>query len=334
MTTSYRKVTFPAKEYARRLIIPALCLLLLLACGDRISPAPSNPTESVGPPAPSVSHTDALGRELTLPPFPERVVSLFGSFAELWELAGGTLVGVTGDALEEDRVKNSPDALLLGTNKEPNLELILSLEPDLVLLSADIVPQVALSEPLGTAGIPHLYLKVEEFEDYLEALRVLCELTGRPERFTEYGVDLKAEIDVIHETIAAAELRHPLVLLIRAMSTGAKGKADELMAGKMLAELGAEHLVNRYPSLLDELSMEIILRDDPAYIFVLTMGDSDKALEAMHQMMEQNPAWQTLSAVREGRYIVLPKELFHFKPNARWGEAYAWLTEILYPGLL
>ena len=38
-----------------------------------------------------------------------------------------------------------------------------------------------------------------------------------------------------------------------------------------------------------------------------------------------------LSAVQEGRVYVLPRELFHYKPNARWAEAYEYLLAILYP---
>ena len=48
---------------------------------------------------------------------------------------------------------------------------------------------------------------------------------------------------------------------------------------------------------------------------------------------EENPAWAGLSAVKNGRYVLLPKELFHYKPNVRWGESYACLAEILYPEL-
>ena len=31
--------------------------------------------------------------------------------------------------------------------------------------------------------------------------------------------------------------------------------------------------------------------------------------------------------------VLLPRELFHYKPNARWGESYAYLAKILYPDL-
>ena len=63
------------------------------------------------------------------------------------------------------------------------------------------------------------------------------------------------------------------------------------------------------------------------------MGSEKKALSYLDSLIAENPAWQELSAVKEGRYVVLPKELFHYKPNARWGESYGYLAEILYPGI-
>jgi iron complex transport system substrate-binding protein len=77
--------------------------------------------------------------------------------------------------------------------------------------------------------------------------------------------------------------------------------------------------------------MEVIIQEDPDYIFVVTMGDSEKALQALQDGIEKNPAWSDLSAVKNDRFIVLPKELFHYKPNARWGESYEYVAKILYP---
>ena len=60
-------------------------------------------------------------------------------------------------------------------------------------------------------------------------------------------------------------------------------------------------------------------------------ADDEKALDALKKDLQSNPAWQDLKAVKNDRYIVLPKELFHYKPNAKWGESYAYLARILYP---
>ena len=73
--------------------------------------------------------------------------------------------------------------------------------------------------------------------------------------------------------------------------------------------------------------------DDPDYIFAVPMGDTEKSLQALKDNIESNPAWASLSAVQNGRYVILPKDLFHYKPNARWGESYEYLAKILYPDL-
>ena len=51
-------------------------------------------------PVKQIAFTDALGYSVTLSSW-ERVASLYGSFAETWTLAGGTLIGATSDAVEE-----------------------------------------------------------------------------------------------------------------------------------------------------------------------------------------------------------------------------------------
>ena len=59
------------------------------------------------------------------------------------------------------------------------------------------------------------------------------------------------------------------------------------------------------------------------------MGDQE-AGQAYMESLISDPVWKTLTAVKEGRVYQLPKELFQYKPNARWGEAYGYLMELLY----
>ena len=50
------------------------------------------------------------------------------------------------------------------------------------------------------------------------------------------------------------------------------------------------------------------------------------------ELLASNPAWQGLTAVKDDKFYVLEKELFHNKPNNRWGESYEILADILYDG--
>ena len=113
-----------------------------------------------------------------------------------------------------------------------------------------------------------------------------------------------------------------------------KAKGDDILAGVILKEYGLRNIVDDAPSLLEDLSMETIIAADPDMILMVPMGANEAAAAAyMAEHFEANPAWAGLTAVQNGCYAILPKELFHYKPNARWADSYAYLAKILYPQL-
>ena len=60
------------------------------------------------------------------------------------------------------------------------------------------------------------------------------------------------------------------------------------------------------------------------------MGDdTQKALDNLARMMEENPAWGLLEAVQEDRLHVMDRKLFNLKPNANWATSYEILRDIL-----
>ena len=274
--------------------------------------------------------TDSLGNKAVLPESP-RVAALYGSFAQCWLLSGGELVGVTQDAVEEHGIETGDNITLVGTVKEPNTELIAALAPDYVLLSADLTQHLELDAILTDMGIAHGYFRMDTFADYDRIMGDFCAVNDSSgTRYAEYVTDVKISIEKIQtETAAALQSKPPRVLLLRAYSTGVKAKTDDNLAGVILKELGAHNIAEDFPSLLEELSAEAIIAEDPDFIFISTMGSADAAKEYMRTSMESNPAWAEMTAVKNGRCIYLPKDLFHYKPLNRWDESYAYLAEKL-----
>ncbi len=276
--------------------------------------------------------TDSLGTDFPDMPENPRVVALYGSYAETWLLAGGGLCGVTKDALEERELGLPEDTALVGTVKEPNAEAIIALEPELVLLNPDIAGQMAIKDVLESAGLACACFRVDSFDDYDSMMFELTGLTGRDDLYEKNVVRVREQIYEA-KTTAALSSSLPDVLLMRAFSTGIKAKTDDELAGAILKDLHAHNIADDHPSMLEDLSLEEVIEADPDFIFVTTMGDEGKALAYLDSLIAGNPAWAGLTAVQEGRYIVLPKDLFHYKPNNRWGESYAYLGEALYPAL-
>lgn len=314
-----------------RILAAVLSLTLaggaLAGCGKEENTMESQSAETA---AQGMTFTDALGTEVRLESW-DKVVSLYGSFAETWTLAGGSLAGVTEDAIEERHMELGDGVVMIGSVKSPSLESILAVNPDFVMLSADIATQVDMRQALTEAGIPHAYFRVDTFGDYLSMLELFCQMTGRSDLYEQNGALVEQKIDAIKELTAGEE--HPTGLLIRAFSTGAKAKGSDNQTGYIMEDLGVDNIVARHDSLLEDLSIEEIITEDPDFIFITTMGAEDAALSQLENGIMSNPAWEGLTAVQQDRCYVLPKDLFHYKPNARWAESYGYLAKLLYPEL-
>ncbi|MBQ4089763.1 MAG: ABC transporter substrate-binding protein [Clostridia bacterium] len=260
---------------------------------------------------------------------PERVVCLYGSYAEVWLQAGGMPAGVTEDAISERALILDENTQIIGTTKEPNLELVIALDPDLVIYSLDISQQLSAAEVLEGAGVPCAGFRVDAWQDYARMMGVFTAITGRADLYEATIPPLQAEIEAILSS--AAENESPRVLLLRAFSSGVRAKAADNLAGIMLADLGCTNIADGDDSILEDLSLEAIVAADPEHIFISVMGgDEEAALATVDAQLGANPAWQAMTAVQAGNVHLLPRELFHYKPNSRWGESYAYLANILY----
>ena len=303
----------------KKLLIILLCLLLLTGCA---------PAEGAGE---GYTFTDDTGTAVTVPEKPKKVAVLLSSLADLWITAGGTVDITVGETVERGFVTESVILVDAGAGKTIDLEGLIAAQPDFVLYSSDLAGQLACADTLRTAGIPAAGFAVETFEDYLRVLKICTDILGTPDRYEQYGTALEAEIDGMIAKAQAAEVQ-PEILFVRAGSsakvTKAKNAENHFVCG-MLKDLGTFNIAEKAPILLDGLSIEEILISDPDFILFTTMGDEEAGKSYMESLIS-DPVWQTLTAVKEGRVHQLPKELFQYKPNARWGEAYAYLIELLY----
>lgn len=321
----------------KRLFCLLAAALLLASCAA--SPALSTVSSSEAAAASSqaaepaaVTFTDDLGREVTVSN-PKRVAILLGSYADVWSLAGGrdTIVAAADDTWKEFDLDLDSSVANLGSLLEPSMETLIASEPDFILASSNTKADLELQDTLEALGIPVAYFGVNTFDEYLHMLDVCTQITGQRENYQTYGLDVQQQVE---DAKAKADGSAPTVLFLRAGGNGVKVKNSEgTVLGAMLADLGVVNIADRDTALLEDLSLEQILADDPQFIFVVYQGsDQAAAQKVMEQTLTTNPAWNTLTAVQRGRYFVMDKTLYHLKPDARWGEAYEQLADILYGG--
>ena len=275
--------------------------------------------------------TDDLGREVTVESY-ERVATLLGSYADMWILAGGDVCAAPDDAFVDLDLPLGEDTVNLGETKRLSLELLLSADPDFVLASTNTSQHLEWQSSLEGAGITVAYFDVSCFDDYLRVLKTCTDITGQPERYTQYGTDIQKEINEILDKNAGKSA--PTVLSMRASATSirAKGNSGNVL-GEMLESFGCANIADTDDSLLESLSLESIMLMDPDLILIVQSGDDiEGTQENIENMFRENPLWNELDAVKNGQVHVLDKHLYNLKPNARWAEAYEELERLLYPG--
>ena len=214
------------------IVVIALALSALVSC--------SKAENGNGSETDAVVFTDALGREVSVGKNPKRVAALLGSFAEIWQLAGGSLCASAEDAWEDFGLEMG-DAISIGGAHSPSLEVLLSSSPDFVLASASTASNVEFCDTLDSMGITVAYFDIDNFEDYLAMLKICTDITLRADLYEKNGLELKERIEEIKKKYAEADISdgERRVLLLRASSGFVKAKGSEgTVLGEMLADIG------------------------------------------------------------------------------------------------
>lgn len=325
-------------------MVPALLVVVLLfsACAAQIQTPASEPTavtvpsvaeetETVPKTEKAVTFTDDRGREVTVEQ-PQRVAVLIGSFVDIWCLAGGadSLVAAANDAWTSFDNLPLEGVTNIGSSKDLNLELIIASDPDFIIASCNTALDIELEPTFEAMGVPTAYFEVSTFDQYLHMLDICTRITGNQEAYQTYGADIQAQVDA---AIGRADGSSPKVLYIRSSSSSCKVKNSEgSVLGEMLHDMGCVNIADSDTGLLENLSIEAIMVDDPDAIFlVYQSADPSVAEETFRKTLGTDPAWANLRAVKEGRVYVMDQKLFNLKPNGKWGDAYEQLADILYP---
>ncbi|MDD4780665.1 MAG: ABC transporter substrate-binding protein [Tissierellia bacterium] len=271
------------------------------------------------------------GEEIIIKKNPQRVVVLQNSLLEIWDQAGGTVVGRVEES-EDKIVENAMSAEVVGKMGAPSLEKILSLQPDLVIAAISYTAQREMIPTLIQNGIQVIESDIDLLEDYYKTVRIFTAITGREDLYEKHVNDIQKKVDEI--VAKAPEDKNYTAAIMFATAKSITVRDSNTMVGEMIKDLNVVNISDSSDIGDDTktFSIEKILQEDPDFIFVQTMGsDLEKITERLKSEALDNPAWASLTAVKEGRYIVLSKDLYLYKPNDRYPEAYEGLAKMIYP---
>lgn len=321
-----------------------LCAILLAGCSHSVDETPASaPSASIdtvsggaGTSASSSAYpltfADDAGHTVTLESQPQNVAVLFSSYAELWAAAGGQVSVTVGDSIERGYADAGTPLVDDGAGMNIDAEALLAHEPDFVIASADMAAQADVCDQLSALGIPCAAFREDSVEDYVRLMDLFTQITGQRQGYMSAVAVADACAEIIRQAESAAGSEPVKVLFIRAgsgySSTRAKTAKDHFV-GQMLAQLGVENIADQAGALSEGLSLESVLVNQPDVILIVPQGDETATRAYMDSVLAE-AGWRDLTAVQEGRCHYLEKDLYHFKPNSRWAEAYSYLYDLLF----
>ena len=246
---------------------------------------------------------------------PQRVVSLLPSLTEIVCALGqcDKLVGV-------DRYSNWPASVSrlprLGGGLDPDIEKVVSLQPDLVLLATS----TRGADRLQALGVKVMALEPRTYADVQRVLQTVGQALQVP---SAQRAQVWREMDA-----ALAEAARSLPESLKGqrvyveVSPVPYGASEASFIGETLQRLGLRNILPAELGPFPQINPEFVVRADPDFIL---LGES-----SLPSLLKR-PGWSGLKAVREGHYCVFtqPQADVLVRPGPRMAEGARLIAQCL-----
>lgn len=261
---------------------------------------------------------------------PARIVSATPSVTEmLFALGlGDRVVGVTTFCRYPPAAARIPK---IGTYIQPNLEVVLSLRPDLVVIQEN---PARLKEKMESLRLKVLELRYRSVADVCESLGTLGRVAGVEERARALTASIRGELEAIRRRSAARPRRR--ILFVVGRTANAVEGLIVVGQGSYLNELmelaGGRNVFRGAPSSYPQVPLEEVLARDPEVI--VDMGEMARtegvAEEQKQRVVRLWERYATLTAVRRKAVHAVASDIF-VVPGPRMVEAARAFERMLHP---
>ena len=278
----------------------------LAACGQttgnsgQSGQAGQGSSPSAAPAEGKITVEDAQGM-VTLPKKPERIVTMDFSFTDMLVTLGVQPVGIADDSNKDlfmDVVKNQLKSYTsVGSRYEPNIELISSLKPDLIIVDIN-KHKNALPQLKAIAPILVLNDFQADYEQMLKNYIITAKAVGKEAEGKKRLEEHQAKMEAAKKKIKNANLT---VLPAVVNPTGFFGHSDHSYSGSMLKMLGFTdplHSDAAYP----QLTLEQLVETNPQALFLMP---TDKV--TIVNQWETNPLWKKIDAVAKNKVYTVER---------------------------
>ncbi|TGD78728.1 ABC transporter substrate-binding protein [Hymenobacter wooponensis] len=262
--------------------LPFLLLGLASACRPDTS---SNATKTAADTAPQQVKDD-LGRSVTIPAHPRRIMALAPSMTEMLYA-----VADTSTIIARTQVCDYPAAVVhkpVVSSYPLDLERLVAMHPDVVFTVSGITSPDDAAR-LEQLGIPVYYQQYETVDDVLRGMRDLGHLLGREEVARHLTDSLQAEL----RHIAPASGKAPRVLAITWQDPIYVYGQNTLFTDKIKLAGGQNAVVEKFAQPYPALTREYILKLNPDVLIGGRFGKLDSTFFKNYPELRRIRAYQT-----------------------------------------
>jgi cobalamin transport system substrate-binding protein len=265
--------------------------------------------------------TDMMGREVSLKAAPNRIVSLAPSCTEIIAVLGlqKKLVGITEHTDYPPEVLDLPK---VGSYVNLNVELILSLRPDLVIATDDGNPEEVI-EKLDEFSVPVFVLNLRTYEDIENSVRKLGDFLGNAPNAEAAVRQMRSVASCISDKTKHVE--RPSVLWIYDMNPIVSA-GNDTFTNELIQMAGGASMTGDVSISYPRVAIESVIAKNPQIIVITTMdpfGDGNEKRQWWNQ-------WTMIRAVQNKRvYLMDSKNLDRPSPRIVYG--FMQLARVLHP---
>ncbi|MGV7115171.1 ABC transporter substrate-binding protein [Paenibacillus kyungheensis] len=291
----------------RRSAVLMLLLSFTLLLGACSAPASStSQTASSKQSASEENATQSSTRTIThnlgsteVPDQPKRIVVLEQGFTQTVAELQVKPVGVADDNKPErfpqDTLAYIEGYTSVGTRSEPNLEVIRTLEPDLII--ADTSRHSNVYEELSAIA-PTIVFKNDtaNYSDIMNSTQAIGEALGKVDETTAMLAEHQQQLDNVKQSINSNQS----VLIIAAdeeASNSFQVRTDQAFHASFLQALGLNYALTDAEEVSQLMTTEQLLAIDPDQLLILINEDDPSVLAGQ----KDNLLWNQLKAVQTGK---------------------------------
>ena len=258
--------------------------------------------------------TDAMQRQVTVPRPVKSIVSMAPNITEMLFAIGldKEIVGVTNFCDYPDAAASKPK---IGGYYNPNIEMILSLAPDLIIATPDGYSRERI-EKLDHSGISAFLVNPQDIDEVLEAMLILGKIAGKSELAKQVVENLRMRVESVREKVnsVAPEEKPKIFYEIGHDPLITAGPGS--FVNNLISAAGGINIANDAASDWPRYSVEAVIMKEPDIIITaphIAPGEENTATEADANVWRK---YKTIPAVKNGRiYSVDPNILLRSGPR-------------------